>query len=86
MSLFEVYLRALRHLAPAKRRVFFICAANIVLAMVSIAEPIMFGSIIDAISDKQRSSSPILPFWAGLGVFNIVAFVLVARGADRLGA
>ncbi|MET0943629.1 MAG: glucan ABC transporter ATP-binding protein/ permease [Mesorhizobium sp.] len=83
MSLFEVYLRALRHLAPAKRRVLLICAANVVLAMVSVAEPILFGRIIDAISDK-RDVIPTLAFWVGLGMFNIVAFVLVARGADRL--
>ncbi|GLS28719.1 beta-(1--_2)glucan export ATP-binding/permease protein NdvA [Mesorhizobium albiziae] len=53
------------------------------LAMVSIAEPIMFGNIIDAISDKRDLFSS-LAIWACLGAFNIVAFVLVARGADRL--
>ncbi len=51
--------------------------------MVSVAEPILFGRVIDSISDKQ-DVIPTLAFWAGLGVFNIVAFVLVARGADRL--
>ena len=51
--------------------------------MVSVAEPILFGRIIDAISDK-RDVIPTLAFWVGLGMFNIVAFVLVARGADRL--
>ncbi len=78
-----MYLRALRHLAAAPRRVFFICAANIVLAMVLIAEPILFGRIVDAIADK-RDVLPTLTFWAGLGAFNIIAFVLVTRGADRL--
>jgi ATP-binding cassette subfamily B protein len=63
--------------------VAFICGANIILAMVTIAEPILFGRIIDAISDKQ-DLVPTLVLWAGLGAFNIVAFVLVARGADRL--
>ena len=51
--------------------------------MVSVAEPILFGRVIDSISDKQ-DVFPTLAFWAGLGVFNVVAFVLVARGADRL--
>ena len=83
MSLLEVYSRALRYLAPAKRRVLLICLANIVLAMVSVAEPILFGRVIDSISDKQ-DVMPTLAFWAGLGMFNIIAFVLVARGADRL--
>jgi glucan exporter ATP-binding protein len=83
VSLFEVYWRALRYLGEDRRRVALICAANIVLAMVTIAEPILFGRIIDAISDK-RDLLATLGLWAGLGAFNIVAFVLVARGADRL--
>ncbi|MFU0503525.1 glucan ABC transporter ATP-binding protein/ permease [Pseudaminobacter sp. NGMCC 1.201702] len=83
MSLLEVYFRALRYLAAEKQRVIFICAANIVLAIVTIAEPILFGRVIDAISDEGEVL-PTLALWASLGVFNIVAYVLVARGADRL--
>jgi glucan exporter ATP-binding protein len=83
LSLFEIYWRALRYLAADKRRVAFICAANVFLAIVAIAEPILFGRIIDAITDKTELV-PTLAFWAGLGAFNIVAFVLVARGADRI--
>ena len=48
-----------------------------------IAEPILFGRIIEAIS-KEGSVGAQVAAWAGLGTFNIVAFVLVARGADRL--
>jgi ATP-binding cassette subfamily B protein len=81
--LFEVYFRALRYLSPTRNRVLVICAANIVLAMVAIAEPIMFGRIIDAISEKSGLTAN-LWMWAGLGTFNIVAYVLVAREADRL--
>jgi glucan exporter ATP-binding protein len=83
LSLFEIYWRALRYLGADKRRVALICGANIILAVVTIAEPVLFGAIIDAISDK-RALVPTLALWAGLGVFNIVAFVLVARGADRI--
>lgn len=83
MSLFEVYWRALRYLGANRRRVAFICAANVVLAMIAIAEPILFGRIIDTIS-TQGDLVPTLVLWAGLGAFNIIAFVLVARGADRL--
>jgi ATP-binding cassette subfamily B protein len=83
VSLLEVYWRALRYLAADRQRVLFICAANVVLAIVTIAEPIMFGRIIDAISDKREVVST-LAVWASLGAFNIVAYVLVARGADRL--
>ena len=83
MSLFQIYWRALRYLGADSRRVAFICAANIILAMVTIAEPILFGRIIDAITEKTNLV-PTLVLWAGIGAFNIVAFVLVARGADRV--
>ena len=83
MSLFQIYWRALRYLGEDSRRVAFICAANIILAMVTIAEPILFGRIIDAITEKTNLV-PTLVLWAGIGAFNIVAFVLVARGADRV--
>jgi ATP-binding cassette subfamily B protein len=81
--LFQVYARALQYLAVHKFRVSAIVLANIVLAAITIAEPILFGRIIGAISDKQ-SVTPMLLMWAGLGVFNTIAFVLVAREADRL--
>jgi ATP-binding cassette subfamily B protein len=81
--LFEIYWRALRYLGADRGRVALLCAANIILAVVTIAEPVLFGAIIDAISDKSNLL-PTLSLWAGLGAFNIVAFVLVARGADRI--
>lgn len=83
MSLLEVYWRALRYLAADGKKVALICAANVVLAIVTIAEPILFGRIIDAIAGKSEVV-PTMALWASFGAFNIVAFVLVARGADRL--
>ncbi|MBB4065341.1 glucan ABC transporter ATP-binding protein/ permease [Gellertiella hungarica] len=83
MSLFQVYARALSYLSTYRMRVSMVVAANIVLAVITIAEPILFGRIIDAISSKEPVT-PILLAWAGFGVFNTIAFVLVAREADRL--
>jgi len=83
VTLFQVYARALQYLAVYKLRVSAIVVANIVLAVITIAEPILFGKIIDAISSKQ-AVTPMLLMWAGFGVFNTIAFVLVAREADRL--
>ncbi|MER8524251.1 glucan ABC transporter ATP-binding protein/ permease [Mesorhizobium sp. M0644] len=82
MSLLQIYWRALGYLAADRKRVAFICGANVTLAIIAILEPIMFGRVIDAISDRGSVFST-LAMWAGLGAFNIVAFVLVARGADR---
>ncbi|MGB3415226.1 MAG: glucan ABC transporter ATP-binding protein/ permease [Mesorhizobium sp.] len=82
MSLLQIYWRALGYLASDRKRVAFICAANVTLAIITILEPILFGRVIDAMSDKQ-DVVPTLVLWAGLGAFNIIAFVWVARGADR---
>jgi ATP-binding cassette, subfamily B, beta-glucan exporter len=83
VSLTKVYIRALRYLADEKLRVSVVVVSNIVLALVAIAEPILFGRIIDAMS-SGANSLPVLIAWAGLGIFNTVAFVLIAREADRL--
>ncbi|MDF1633208.1 glucan ABC transporter ATP-binding protein/ permease [Mycoplana sp. MJR14] len=83
MSLFQVYTRALSYLSVYRFRVSSIVVANVVLAIITIAEPVLFGKIIDAISSKG-AVTPMLLMWAGFGVFNTIAFVLVAREADRL--
>lgn len=83
MTLFQVYARALKYLAKNKWRVTAVVIANIVLAAITIAEPILFGRIIDAIS-SGGNVTPVLMLWAGFGVFNTIAYVLVAREADRL--
>ena len=83
MTLFQVYTRALKYLAENRFRVAVVVIANIVLAVITIAEPVLFGRIIDAISSGSEVTG-ILMLWAGFGVFNTVAYVLVAREADRL--
>ncbi len=83
MTLFQVYTRALRYLTVHKWRVAVVVIANVILAAITIAEPVLFGRIIDAISSGSNVTS-ILILWAGFGVFNTVAYVAVAREADRL--
>ncbi|MEW6634999.1 MAG: glucan ABC transporter ATP-binding protein/ permease [Pseudomonadota bacterium] len=82
MSLLQIYFRALSYLAADKKRVALICGANVALAAVAILEPILLGRVIGAISEKGPVFST-LAVWAAIGAFNVVAFVLVARGADR---
>src|SRR5690606_40539955 len=59
------------------------CITSVLVALVMLAEPILFGRVIQAISDKADIVTQ-LSLWAALGVFNIIAAVFVARGADRL--
>ncbi|MGH6761581.1 MAG: glucan ABC transporter ATP-binding protein/ permease [Phyllobacterium sp.] len=83
MSLLNIYWRAIRYLGPESRQVVIVCTANIILAIITIAEPILLGRVIDAIAGKS-DIFPALSVWAGFGLFNILAFVLVSRQADRL--
>ncbi len=83
MTLLQVYARALSYLSSYRLRVGMVVVANVILAVITIAEPILFGRIIDAMSSKS-AVTPMLITWAAFGVFNTIAFVLVAREADRL--
>ncbi|RCL00564.1 MAG: Beta-(1-2)glucan export ATP-binding/permease [Candidatus Tokpelaia sp. JSC189] len=83
MSLFKTYQRALSYLWTEKHAFLSICIANIVLAIITIAEPILFGHVIDSIAAKTKVFVT-LAIWVGFGIFNIIAYILVARGADRL--
>jgi ATP-binding cassette subfamily B protein len=83
LTLFQVYTRALRYLATNKWRVAIVVLANVILAAITIAEPVLFGRIIDAISSGSDATN-ILILWAAFGLFNTVAYVAVAREADRL--
>ncbi|WP_332060973.1 glucan ABC transporter ATP-binding protein/ permease [Bartonella sp. CB74] len=83
MSLFKTYARVLTYLNKEKNTSLLICIANVILAVITIAEPILFGRVIDAITDKSDIVFT-LTTWVCFGIFNIVAYVLVARSADRL--
>ncbi|EEQ95829.1 glucan exporter ATP-binding protein [Brucella intermedia LMG 3301] len=83
VSLLKIYWRAMEYLAVEKAATITMCVASVLVALVTLAEPILFGRVIQAISDKGDIFSP-LAMWAALGGFNIVAAVFVARGADRL--
>ncbi len=83
MSLLKIYWRAMKYLAVEKTATITMCVASVVVAVVMLAEPILFGRVIQAISDKGDIFTQ-LAMWAGLGGFNIIAAVFVARGADRL--
>jgi ATP-binding cassette subfamily B protein len=83
MTLAGLYLRSLGYLAARRGTVGLIVLANVVLAAISVAEPIVFGRIVDAIS-ASGSTGEVMAAWIGFALFSTVASVLVARQADRL--
>ena len=83
MSPLQVYARALAMLAPEKSVVTILLIGSIAVAGVQLAEPILFGRVVDSLS-KGTDTLPLIGLWAALGLFGILASVLVAVLSDRL--
>jgi ATP-binding cassette, subfamily B, beta-glucan exporter len=83
MNSVRLYLRALGMLQTERRLTAGLTLAGIFLAIVQLAEPILFGKVVDALS-KGQGAFPLIGLWAALGFFGIIAGVIVAVAADRL--
>ncbi len=93
MSLLRLYGRVLESLGPEARLGWLLAVANVLLAVAQFAEPVLFGWIIDALSNSQAAGTsatvstsiwPLLGAWVGFGLFTIVCSAFVALQADRL--
>lgn len=83
MNPFKIYCRALGLLAPEWRLATALALASVAIAAVQLAEPVLFGAVVDALS-KQEPAGWIIGLWALLGLGGIAASVTVAVIADRL--
>ena len=83
MQLVKVYIRALGMLAAERWLAIALVIAGIAIAVVQLAEPILFGRVVDALS-KGEQAFPIIGLWATLGLFNIFATAVLAILSDRL--
>ena len=83
MSLTRVYLRAIGFLASEKWLTIILVVAGGAIAMVLVYEQVLFGKVVDVLA-KRGDATPLILQWAGLGLFSILAGVLVAVAADRL--
>jgi glucan exporter ATP-binding protein len=92
MSVMQTYFRVLGLLRPQSRLVTVLVAANLALAAAQFAEPILFGRIIDLMTQSQVASQsltwdkllPLVGAWAAFGLFSIGGAILVGLNADRL--
>ena len=57
--------------------------ANVAIGLIQLAEPILFGAVVDAIG-RGAAAFGLIGFWAVLGIGGIAAGVAVALLADRL--
>ena len=83
LGLVQIYCRALGMLAAEKRLAISLAIAGVLIAAVQLAEPILFGRVVDALS-KGGDAFTYIGLWALLGIFATVAGVLVGINADRL--
>lgn len=92
MGFIEIYGRVMGLLKPERRLAMALAVANIGLAGVGFIEPVLFGRIIDVLSNPTDLSSDeswnktieLLMIWCGTGLVGILAGILVALHADRL--
>ena len=92
MSVLQIYARVLGLLRPQLPLVAVLVAANLALAVAQFSEPILFGRIIDLMTQTQASGEsltwskllPLVGAWAGFGLFSIGGAILVGLNADRL--
>lgn len=83
MMLISVYLRAIGLLLSERWHAASLALANVGVAFVALAEPVLFGRVVDGLSRGDAVFQLIL-LWAVLGLLGICASVLVAVAADRL--
>jgi ATP-binding cassette, subfamily B, beta-glucan exporter len=92
LSIVQIYLRVLAQLAAERRLALMLVFANLALACAQFVEPVLFGRIIDTLTNAQAQQRdptwgdlrPLMGAWVGFGLFSIAASVLVALHADRL--
>ena len=92
MDFFPIYYRAVKLLGSDQRLGWVLSLANVILACVLFAEPIIFGRVIDALSRSTNLPSfeiwntvwPLLVIWIGFGLFTIVCSTAVALFSDQL--
>ena len=83
MTIFQVYRRALSLLAAERALTIWVAVSGVAVAIVQLAEPVLFGRVVDALS-RGGAAFSIIGLWAALGLFGIIASVVVAVVADRL--
>ena len=83
LNLLQIYKRSLGLLAPEKYLAIALAVAGVVIAAVQLAEPILFGRVVDTLS-SGGDVFVLIEIWAALGLFSILAGVVVATYADRL--
>ncbi len=80
---FAIYLRTLALLGREKGRAIALALAGTAVALVQLAEPVLFGRMIDRLSDGSGAFG-LIALWAGFGIAGILSGAVLAISSDRL--
>ena len=79
----EIYRRTLALLLPERWLALSLALSGVILAVVQLAEPILFGRMVDRLAEGSNAFQ-LIGIWAAFGLFGIVAGAVVAIASDRL--
>jgi hypothetical protein len=77
MTALEIYRRTIALLAPERGLASALAIAGVALAVVQLAEPSLFGRMVDALA-QGHGALRLIGLWAAFGLFGILAGALVA--------
>lgn len=91
MGFWEIYRRSFVFLGQDRVTAGWLLFANILLVVAVLAEPILFGRIVDALTQASQSQAsvwqtvtPLLLLWVAIGLFSILCAALIALFSDRM--
>src|SRR5471032_3480392 len=92
MEFFRVYGRVLGLLRDERRLAILLALANVAVAALQFYEPVLFGKVVDLLSNAKTETTDqlwadarqLLVIWAIVGIGGIVANIVVSLQADRL--
>lgn len=82
-ALVKAYKRALGMLQAELPLTVFLIFANVAVAVLQLAEPVLFGRVVDALA-RGFEAFPLIGLWALLGFLSVLVSVFLAVWADRL--
>jgi hypothetical protein len=82
MTLFQTYLRAIRQLGEERGLAIGLGIANAAIGVVQLAEPILFGAIVDALA-RAQSPWTAIGLWALIGIGGCLSAFALALTLDQ---
>src|SRR4051812_37616070 len=92
MEFFRVYGRVIGLLRDERGLAIMLAFANVAVAALQFYEPVLFGRVVDLLSNAKNQTNEalwhdarqLLMLWAAVGLGGIVANIVVSLQADRL--